>query len=69
VTASGSETAAIIVGLPEAPISRVTLRHVNISARKGITVGYADVSGEDVVVHVDDGQPITKIDGAKVTIR
>jgi polygalacturonase len=69
VTAAGIETAAVIVGLPEAPISGVTLKNVKISAQKGMTIGYADVSGEGVVVQSEDGQPIMKLAGAKVSLR
>jgi polygalacturonase len=69
VTATGSDSAGVIAGLPEAPISGVTLHNVKISARKGLTIGYADVSGESLVVHAEEGQEITKLAGAKVSIR
>ena len=69
VTATGSETAATIVGLPEAPIIGVTLRNVKISAHKGATIGYAEVSGERVVIQAEDGQPINQLSGAKVALR
>ncbi len=69
VTATGSDTAAAIVGLPEAPITGLTLRNVKISARKGATIGYADVTGEGFVVQAETGDAITKLTGAQVTLR
>ena len=68
VTATGSETAGVIVGLPEAPIAGVTLRNVNISADKGATIGYADVTGDSFVVHAKEGEPIVMLAGAKVEL-
>ncbi len=68
VTATRSESAGAIVGLPEAPIARVVFRNVKISARKGLTIGYADVSGKDVVVRAEEGQPIVKMTGAEVSL-
>ena len=64
LTATGSDSAGAIVGLPEAPVENVRLRHVNLSAKTGLTAGYADVSGQDVVVHADAGEPIIKLAGA-----
>jgi polygalacturonase len=69
VTATGSTSAGAIVGLPEAPISGVALHHVNISAKTGLAVGYAEVSGDLVTVQAEDGQPIRKLAGAKITLR
>jgi hypothetical protein len=69
VTAIGSENAAAIVGLPEAPITGVRLKNVKISAQKGAVIGYADVKGEGFDVQAAQGQPITQLAGAKVTLR
>lgn len=69
LTATGSESAGVIVGLPEAPIHNVVLHNVRISAHKGMTIGYADVTGEGVAVQAEDGQPITSLAGAKVSLR
>jgi polygalacturonase len=69
VTATGSDSAGAIVGLPEAPVTGVTLRHVSLSATTGLTVGYADVSGDSVVVHADEGEPIVKLAGATLHLR
>jgi polygalacturonase len=69
VTASGSESAGVIVGLPEAPVVAVVLRNVKIEARTGLTIGNADVSGEGVLVRVVVEPAIVKMAGAKVSIR
>jgi polygalacturonase len=68
-TSTGSESAGVIAGLPEAPISGVVLHNVKISAHKGMTIGYAEVSGDGLVVQADDGPPITKLAGAKIQLR
>jgi polygalacturonase len=69
LSATGSTSAAVIVGLPEAPISGVVLRHVKISAHTGMTVGYAAVSGEGVVIDAGEGRPVSKLVGAEVSLR
>ena len=69
VTATGSTSAGAIAGLPEAPISGVVLRHVKIAAQHGLTIGYAEVSGEGVVIEAGEGQAMTKQAGAKVSLR
>jgi len=69
VTAVGSGSAGAIVGLPEAPIRGVVLRNVKIDARTGLTIAYAEVSGDGVVVEAAEGQAIAKQAGAKVAFR
>ena len=69
VTATGSKSAGAIVGLPEAPVTGVTLRHVHLSADRGLTIGYADVSAQDFTVTAAEGEAITKGAGAKLTLR
>ena len=69
VTATGSATAGVIVGLPESPVLGVVLHNVKISAETGLSIGYADVSGEGVTVQAVTGQPIVKMAGAKVALR
>jgi hypothetical protein len=56
------------MGLPEAPIAGVVLRNVKIAAQTGLSIGYAEVSGEGVVVTAGQGEPITKLTGAKVSL-
>ncbi len=69
VKATGSQTAGVIVGLPESPVRNVILNNVSISAVKGLTISYAGVSGKGVVIQAGEGQPITKLAGAKVSLR
>jgi polygalacturonase len=67
--ATGSTLAGAIVGLPEAPIRGVVLRNVKISARQGLTIAYAEVSGEGVAIQAAEGMPVNKQAGAKVALR
>ena len=69
VTAAGSASAGAIAGLPEAPIQAVVLRHVKIGARHGLTIGYAEVSGEGMTIEAGEGQAIIKQAGANVSLR
>lgn len=69
VNATGSTMAGAIVGLPEAPILGVVLRHVKIAAQHGLTIGYADVTGDGVTIEAAEGPGITKMAGAKVSLR
>lgn len=69
VTATGGNSAGAIVGLPESPVKNVVMKNVKISAQKGLTIGYADVSGEGVQVTAAEGEGITKLAGAKVTLK
>jgi polygalacturonase len=69
MTATGSESAGVIAGLPEAPIPVVTLHNVRIGAQHGLTIGYASVTGTGVVVEAAEGEAITKLTGANVSLR
>ena len=69
VTATGSTSAGAIVGLPEAPVSGVVLHNVRIAAQHGLTIGYANVSGDGVVIEAGEGAGIVKQAGAKVSLR
>jgi polygalacturonase len=69
VTATSSISAGAIVGLPEAPITGVVLHNVRIRAQHGLTVGYAEVSVQNVVVEADDAEPVSKLAGAHVFVR
>jgi polygalacturonase len=69
VTATGSESAGAIVGLPEAPIAGVVLRNVKIAAKTGMTIAYAGVTGERVTVQAGSGEAVMKQAGANVTLR
>jgi polygalacturonase len=67
--ATGSAVAGAIVGLPEAPVTGVKLHNVKIAAKKGLSIGYAEVSGDGVTVEAAEGKPITEMTGAKVALR
>jgi polygalacturonase len=64
-----SGTAGVIVGLPESPVKNVVLKNVNISAEKGMTVAYANVTGSNVHVVAASGQAMTVAPSAKVDIK
>jgi len=68
VTATGSGMAGAIVGLPEAPILGVVLRNVKIGAKTGLTIAYAEVTGERITVQAESGEAIMQQAGAKVTL-
>jgi len=51
------------------PILGVVLRNVKLSAKSGLTVAYAEVTGKQVTVQAETGDPIMKQTGAKVTLR
>ena len=69
LTATGSTSAGAIVGLPESPVLGVVLRNVKINAKTGLTIAYADVTGEGVTVQAETGEAIVKQAGAKITLR
>lgn len=69
VTAKGSKTAGVIIGLPESPVKNVVLKNVKLGAEEGLTISNAEVTGKDVVITPAKGEPITKLSGAKVDIR
>lgn len=68
VTATRSTSAGAIYGLPESPVKNVVLKNVKISAEHGLTIGYADVSGDNVQVTAAKGEAITQLAGAKVAM-
>ena len=59
LTATGADNAGEIIGLPEAPITGVTLSNVKISATTGLVVTDARaVVFKSVDIHVTDGPPV-----------
>ncbi len=68
LTATGGASAGVIAGLPEAPVLGVVLRNVKISAKTGLTIAYAEVTGKHVTVQAETGEAIAKQAGAKVTL-
>ncbi|HVN93378.1 MAG TPA: glycoside hydrolase family 28 protein [Terracidiphilus sp.] len=69
ITATGAQMAGAIVGLPEAPVTDVVLQNVNLSGEKGLTIGYATVTGENVKVTAAQGDAIIKLPAANVTFK
>ena len=69
LNAVGGESAGAIVGLPEAPVRGVTLRNVKIHAKQSLTIGYAEVSGEDVQITAFEGEGISRLAGAEVKLK
>ncbi len=66
VSARGSKVAAVIVGLPEAPVKDLTLKNVSIEAEKGVTFAYAEVKASGLAVKAAQGESYTFGPGAKV---
>lgn len=64
-----SATAGVIIGLPEAPVKNVVLKNINISAEKGMTIAYANVTGSNVHVVAASSQAMTVAPSAKVDIK
>ena len=68
VTAQNSASNGAIVGLPESPVLGVVLRNVKLRGRHGLTIAYAEVTGNGVTVQAEEGQPIVNGPGAKVSL-
>jgi hypothetical protein len=66
LSASGAKTAGFIVGLPESPITSITLSNVHISAEKGMTISNATVTAHDFAVKAASGAPFTVLEHASV---
>ncbi len=69
VTATGAAMAGAIVGLPEAPVTDVVLQNINLSGEKGLSIGYATVTGQNVKVEAVQGDAIIKMASATVTFK
>jgi polygalacturonase len=69
VTATGGVMAGAIVGLPEAPVTDIVFQNVNLSGDKGLTIGYATVTGQNVKVQAAQGDAILKLPGANVMFK
>jgi hypothetical protein len=55
VTATNSESAGTIVGLPESPVLGLTLKNVNLSAKTGLSIAYATVMMDGVNITAETG--------------
>jgi polygalacturonase len=69
VKATATKSAGAIVGLPEAPITGVSLKNISVQAPSGLTIGYATVTAEHLEVHATTGPGITKLAGATIASR
>jgi polygalacturonase len=67
ITATGSGTAATIVGLPESPVLGLTLKNVHIEAKTGMSIAYAKVTMDNVTVKAETGEAIKVAPTATVT--
>jgi polygalacturonase len=67
VKATGSKTAGVIVGLPEAPVKNIILRNVDIQAQTGLRIAYAKVVAEGLKVTAAEGQAVTVAPTASVS--
>jgi len=59
VTATGSDVAGVVVGLPESPVVGLSLKHVAIEAKAGMKIAYAQVVMDHVAVDAAEGEGIT----------
>ena len=66
LSATGAKTAGFIVGLPESPITSITLSNVHIGAEKGMTISNATVAAHDFTVHAASGAPLIMLERAQV---
>jgi hypothetical protein len=64
--ATSAKEAGTIVGLPESPITTVTLNHVQIAAQKGMTVSDATVTAHDFTVTAAAGDPCILLENAHI---
>ena len=66
VRATGAKEAGVIIGLPEMPITTITLDNVQLSAQKGMTISNATVTAHNFHVQAAEGQPVILLNNAKL---
>jgi len=66
LSATSAKTAGFIVGLPESPITSVSLHNVHISAETGMTISHATVTTGNFAVKAASGSPLILLEQAKV---
>lgn len=66
LSATGAKTGGFIVGLPESPITSISLSNVHISAEKGMTISNSTVTAHDFAIKVTSGDPLILLEHAKV---
>jgi polygalacturonase len=60
VKSVNGDWAGVIVGLPESHVADIELKNVDIQAKKGFQIGYAEVTTDNFVVSTTDGsKPVT----------
>jgi len=64
--ATGARQAGIIIGLPESPITTITLDNVHIAAQIGLTVNDATVTAHDLSVTAATGNPYILLENARI---
>jgi len=64
--ATGAKVAGVIIGLPESPITSITLTQVDISAQSGMTISNATVTAHDFTVRPTTGLPVILLENAKI---
>ncbi len=69
VNATGGKAAAVVYGLPESPVKALVMRHVRLSAEKGMVISDAEAVLDDVKVTAAQGKAIDVRPSARVTIR
>jgi polygalacturonase len=62
VTATGSQVAAVVYGLPESPVKKLTKKNIRLAGARGMTISDA----QDVVL---DGVAVTAAEGKDIDIR
>jgi polygalacturonase len=67
VKSVNSDWAGVIVGLPEAPVTDISLKNVDIQAKKGFQIGYATVEIDQSQITATDGKAMTLGTDGKVT--
>jgi polygalacturonase len=66
LSATGAKTGGFIVGLPESPITSISLTNVHIGAEKGMTIINSTVTAHDFAVKATTGDPLIMLEQAKV---
>ena len=70
ISVKSSKVAAVVFGLPEAPVKRLVMKNVRLNGAKGLTVANAlDVVLQGVTVNAAQGKNIDILPSAKVTMR
>lgn len=60
LSADGAKTAAVLSGLPEAPLRNVLLDHVTISSQQGMISAYAQGKLLHVMIHANRGAAVSQ---------